>query len=68
MKRSMVILVSVLDLAGVPMCMVGCDREIEHTKSTEIKRDGTVESKEKTVTQNPDGTITEEKSESKTKP
>ena len=67
MKRSLVILVSVLDLAAMSIGMVGCDREIEHSKSTEVKRDGTVETKEKTVTQNPDGTktVTEEKSETK---
>jgi hypothetical protein len=38
--------------------LVGCDREVSDTKSSSVSNDGTVKSKEKTVTQTPDGTVT----------
>jgi hypothetical protein len=40
----------------------GCDQEIARTKSVDVKDDGTVKTKEKTVTQDADGgtTVTEE--------
>jgi len=45
--------------------LVGCDREVSNTKSSSVSSDGTVKSKEKTVTQSPDGTVTKTE-ESKT--
>jgi uncharacterized lipoprotein NlpE involved in copper resistance len=46
--------------------LVGCrDRKISETKSSSVSRDGTVKSKEKTVTEAPDGTVTKTE-ESKT--
>jgi hypothetical protein len=38
--------------------LVGCDRQVSHTESSSTSNDGTVKSKEKTVTQSPDGTVT----------
>jgi hypothetical protein len=38
--------------------LVGCDREVSSTKSSSESSDGTVKSKEKTVTQSHDGTVT----------
>jgi len=67
MKR-LAIVISVLGLAACPAIMTGCDREVSHTKSVDVKDDGSVKTKEKTVTQNPDGTVTETKEESQTKP
>ena len=46
---------SVLALSGL---LVGCDRTISHSESSSTRSDGTVKSKEKTVTQSPDGTVT----------
>jgi hypothetical protein len=46
--------------------LVGCDKEVSSTKSTSESSDGTVKSKEKTVTQSPDGTTTTKTEESKT--
>lgn len=42
--------------------MVGCDRQISKSKSN----DGTVDTKEKTVTQSPDGTVTKTEQSKKT--
>ena len=36
--------------------IVGCDRTISKSESTSVSSDGTVKSKEKTVTEKPDGT------------
>jgi hypothetical protein len=38
--------------------LVGCDRQVSSTKSSSENSDGTVKTKEKTVTQSPDGTVT----------
>jgi hypothetical protein len=38
--------------------IVGCDRTVSKTESSSVSSDGTVKSKEKTVTQAPDGTVT----------
>jgi len=46
----------------------GCDRTVSHTESEKVKSDGTVEKKEKTVTESPDGTTTKEEKKSTVKP
>ena len=46
----------------------GCDRTISKTESEKVKSDGTVEKKEKSVTQSPDGTIKKEEKKSTEKP
>jgi hypothetical protein len=48
---------------GLSLLTVGCERTISKSEETKVKSDGTVQSKEKTVTESPDGTIT--KTESK---
>ena len=35
---------------------VGCERTVSQTEETKVKKDGTVETKDKIVTENPDGT------------
>jgi len=45
--------------------LVGCDKEVSKTQSSSESSDGTVKTKEKTVTQSPDGTTTKTE-ESKT--
>jgi hypothetical protein len=52
----------------LPLLLVGCDREVSHTESSSVSSDGTVESKEKTVTQSPDGTVTKTEESKKTTP
>jgi len=49
----------------------GCAREVSHTETSSVSSDGTVKSKEKTVTQSSDGTVTkteESKNTAGTKP
>ena len=63
MKRMAIICVATATLA-LPL-LVGCDREVSSTKSSSESNDGTVKSKEKTVTETKDGTVTKTE-ESKT--
>ena len=46
----------------------GCDRTVSHTESEKVKSDGTVEKREKTVTESPDGTIKREEKKSTENP
>ena len=65
-KHMLVICVTVFAFASTFM-LVGCrDRKISETKSSSVSRDGTVRSKEKTVTQAPDGTVTKTEESKKT--
>ena len=63
MNRMIAVCVATSALTG--FLLVGCDREVSHTKSSSENSDGTVKTKEKTVTQSPDGTTTKTE-ESKT--
>jgi hypothetical protein len=64
MNRIAVMCVATSALA-LSFLLVGCDREVSNTKSSSVSSDGTVKSKEKTVTQSKDGTVTKTE-ESKT--
>ncbi len=57
------LIVALLGLAAFMAFAGGCEKEVAHTKETQIKDDGTVKTKEKTVTEDADGdrTVTEEK-------
>jgi len=51
--------------------LCGCAREVSHSETSSVNSDGTVKSKEKTVTQSSDGTVTkteESKTTAATKP
>jgi hypothetical protein len=37
--------------------VIGCDRDVQHEKSVDVKKDGTVVTNEKKVSEKPDGTI-----------
>ena len=52
----------------LPLLLVGCDREVSHTESSSVNSDGTVKSKEKTVTQSKDGTVTKTEESKKVTP
>ena len=43
---------------GLSFLTVGCGHTISRTEQTKVKSDGTYESKENKVVQNPDGTVT----------
>ena len=64
MNRMAVVCVATSALA-LSFLLVGCDREVSSTKSSSESSDGTVKSKEKTVTQSKDGSVTKTE-ESKT--
>jgi len=58
----------VMSVLGLSFLTVGCDRTISQTESTKVKSDGTVESKEKKVTEGSDGTITKTEKKTTEKP
>lgn len=63
MRLSPRLIAALLGLVAFMGFAGGCEKEVAHTKETEIKDDGTVKTKEKTVTEDADGdrTVTEEK-------
>ena len=67
MKRKTIVwaTVSILALSSL---MMGCERTISRTEKTEVRSDGTVKSKETTVTEKPDGTVTKKEETKKTSP
>ena len=66
MKRAMLSLAVMIGFAGVPL-ISGCDTT-EHSKSTEVKSDGTVVKKETKTTENPDGSVTKTEEKKVDKP
>jgi len=64
-KNCMAVMCVATSAMALSFLLVGCDREVSHTESSSVNKDGTVKSKEKTVTQSPDGTVTKTE-ESKT--
>jgi len=43
---------------GLSLLTIGCGRTISRTEQTRVRSDGTYESKESKVIENPDGTVT----------
>jgi len=64
-KNTLIALISALALSALTM---GCDRTVSKTESEKVKSDGTVEKKEKTVTESQDGTIKKEEKKTTEKP
>ena len=65
MQNCKAIFLAATSALALSFLMVGCDRQISKTQSSRVSSDGTVKTKEKTVTQAPDGTVTKTQ-ESKT--
>ena len=65
MKNRMTVITAATSALALSFLLVGCDREVSHTESSSTSSDGTVKTKEKTVKQAPDGTVTKTE-ESKT--
>ena len=61
----MAVMCAATSALALSFLLVGCDRPVSNTKSSSVSSDGTVKSKEKTVTKAPDGTVTKTE-ESKT--
>lgn len=68
MKTSRIALFAATSALALSFLTTGCDRTISHTESEKVRRDGTVEKSEKTVTESPDGTIKREEKKSVDKP
>ena len=68
MKNRMVVICVATSVLALPFLLVGCDRQVSKTQSSSVSSDGTVKSKEKTVTQSSDGTVTKTEESKKTTP
>ena len=68
MKTGKIALMATISALTLSVLTMGCDRTISKTESEKVKSDGTVEKKEKSVTQSPDGTIKKEEKKSTEKP
>ena len=67
MKHKIAVLAATSVLA-ISSLLVGCDRTISKTESSSVSSDGTVKSKEKTVTEKSDGTVVKQEESKKTSP
>ncbi|HLH52817.1 MAG TPA: hypothetical protein VKY92_04300 [Verrucomicrobiae bacterium] len=68
MKNRKLIIFSASSACAISLLVAGCAREISHTETSKVKNDGTVNTKEKTVTQSSDGTITKTEQSKTTRP
>jgi len=68
MNHRKLITTAAMAALGLSFLTVGCEREISWTEDTKVKSDGTVESKEKKVTENPDGSVTKTETKKTEKP
>lgn len=68
MKTPRIALLAATSAMALAFLTTGCDRTISHTESEKVRRDGTVEKHEKTVTESPDGTVRKEEKKSIEKP
>src|SRR5687768_11377513 len=60
---------AVIGIASLSLgALSGCDREVSRYEEVDVDEDGTVETKEKTVTENRDGSKTVTEEETKTEP
>ena len=53
---------------GLSFVTAGCDREVSRTEDTKVSSDGSAKTKEKTVTEHPDGSVTKTEETKKTTP
>jgi len=68
MKTRKNALLALMSALALTLVTVGCERTVSKTESEKVRSDGTVESKEKTVTQSSDGTVTKTEEEKKSTP
>ena len=68
MKTGKITLMATISALALSALTIGCDRTISKTESEKVKSDGTVEKKEKSVTESPDGTIKKEEKKSTERP
>ena len=68
MKTGKLALMAMISALALSVLTMGCDRTVSKTESEKVKSDGTVEKKEKSVTESPDGTIKKEEKKSTERP
>ena len=68
MKIGKIAFMATVSALALSLLTTGCDRTISKTESEKVKSDGTVEKKEKSVTESPDGTIKKEEKKSTERP
>ena len=68
MKNRKVVISVAMSVLALSFLLVGCDRQVSKTESSSVSSDGTVKSKEKTVTKSSDGTVTKTEESKKTTP
>ena len=66
MKNYMAVSCAAASTLALSFLLAGCAREVSHTETSSVSSDGTVKSKEKTVTQASDGTVTKTEETKKT--
>ena len=68
MKNHKIVTCVAMSALALSFILVGCDRQVSSEKSSSTSSDGTVKTKDKTVTQAPDGTVTKSEETKKTTP
>ena len=68
MKNHIIVTCAGISTLAVSLLLVGCDRQVSSETKTSVSSDGTVKTKDKTVTQSPDGTVTKTEETKKTNP
>jgi len=68
MKNCKLMFLAATSVLALSLLMVGCDRTVSKTESSTTSSDGTVKSKEKTVSEGSDGTVTKTEETKKTIP
>ncbi len=68
MKKNIILTCVGVSTLAVSLLLVGCDRQVSSETKSSVSSDGTVKTKDKTVTQSPDGTVTKTEETKKTSP
>ena len=58
MKNRKLAVLAAMSALALSFVTMGCDRTVSHTEDTKVTSDGSVKTKEKTVTESPDGSVT----------
>ena len=68
MKNHKIVTCAAMSALALSFLLVGCDRQVSSEKSSTTSRDGTVKTKDSTVTKSADGTTTKTDETKKTTP
>src|ERR1019366_10391602 len=68
MKNHKIVTCMAMSALALSFLLVGCDRQVSSETSSDVSSDGTVKTKEKTVTKSSDATVTKTDETKKTTP